>query len=113
MRPPHLDTQEIKLDWSAKLTQQQTTSVFPSSIICLVSVLVPSNLFSVLIITGRYMYIEASSPRHNGDKARLVSKTYPATNNQCLSFRYHMYGISIGTLKVIFCFNNYRSLYVY
>ena len=57
------------------------------------------------------MYIEASSPRRQGDKARLVSKTYPATNNQCLSFWYHMYGISIGTLNVYASsFNNLGSI---
>lgn len=49
---------------------------------------------------GHYMYTETSSPRKQGDKARLASKTYPATNGMCLSFWYHMYGNSIGTLNV-------------
>jgi hypothetical protein len=46
------------------------------------------------------MYTETSSPRKQGDKARLASKTYPATNNMCLTFWYHMYGSNIGTLNV-------------
>jgi len=46
------------------------------------------------------MYIETSAPRKQGDKARLVSKTYPTSDNMCLGFWYHMYGPNIGTLNV-------------
>ena len=46
------------------------------------------------------MYTETSAPRRQGDKARLLSPPYPATNGQCLTFWYHMYGSSIGTLSV-------------
>ena len=46
------------------------------------------------------MYIEASYPRKPGEIAKLVV-TVPNNGNQsCLSFYYHMYGASIGTLNV-------------
>ena len=46
------------------------------------------------------MFIEASSPRKPGDIAKLVV-TVPSNGNQsCLSFYYHMYGASTGTLNV-------------
>lgn len=37
-----------------------------------------------------------------GDKARLISPTYPATgqDGDCFRFWYHLYGSSIGTLNV-------------
>lgn len=47
------------------------------------------------------MYIETSYPRKQGDKARLISPTYPAVKGgQCFQFWYHMYGQDIGTLNV-------------
>ena len=46
------------------------------------------------------MYIEASYPRRPGETAKLVV-TVPNNGNQsCLSFYYHMYGASVGTLNV-------------
>ena len=46
------------------------------------------------------MYIEASYPRKPGENAKLVV-TVPNNGNQsCLSFYYHMYGASTGTLNV-------------
>jgi len=46
------------------------------------------------------MFIEASSPRKPGEIAKLVV-TVPNNGNQsCLSFYYHMYGASAGTLNV-------------
>lgn len=49
------------------------------------------------------MYIEASSPRVKGEAARLVSDRFKVSNghNWCLKFWYHMYGNSVGSLKVI------------
>jgi len=49
------------------------------------------------------MYIEASSPRRKGDAARLVSDRFKVDNGHtwCLNFWYHMYGNSVGSLKVI------------
>ena len=46
------------------------------------------------------MYIETSSPRKPGENAKLVL-TVPGNGKQsCLSFYYHMYGASVGTLNV-------------
>ncbi len=49
------------------------------------------------------MYIETSSPRVQGDNARLVSDLIPSTagtSGRCLTFYYHMYGYHTGTLNV-------------
>ena len=35
-----------------------------------------------------------------GDKARLLSRTFPSTSGRCLSFWYHMYGSGMGELNV-------------
>ncbi|XP_071503080.1 MAM and LDL-receptor class A domain-containing protein 1-like [Diadema antillarum] len=53
---------------------------------------------------GSYMYIETSSPRSDGDVARLRSPAYLANNTYdpyCLTFWYHMYGNTISTLNVM------------
>lgn len=57
-------------------------------------------MIDVYFDTGHYMFTESSAPRRPGDKARLLSPQYPSTNGQCLTFWYHMYGSSIGTLNV-------------
>ena len=49
---------------------------------------------------GSYLYVEASSPAQEGDQAKLLSEQFPATAGRCLSFWYHMYGSSTGTLNV-------------
>ena len=54
----------------------------------------------LLISTGKYMLIEASSPRKPGEIARLVIIVPNNGNQSCLSFFYHMYGASAGTLNV-------------
>ena len=46
------------------------------------------------------MYIETSSPRRLGDKANLVLTVPNNGEMSCLSFYYHMYGASVGTLNV-------------
>ena len=46
------------------------------------------------------MYIEASSPRKPGENAKLVLTVPNSGNKSCLSFYYHMYGASAGTLNV-------------
>ena len=51
-------------------------------------------------IAGNYMYIEASSPRKPGEKAKLALTVPNSGNQSCLSFYYHMYGASAGTLNV-------------
>ncbi|XP_033751994.1 MAM and LDL-receptor class A domain-containing protein 1-like [Pecten maximus] len=49
---------------------------------------------------GYYMFIEASSPRRNGDKARLVSPPITGHGQMCLNFWYHMFGANINSLSV-------------
>jgi hypothetical protein len=47
------------------------------------------------------MYIETSFPRRPGDKARLKSPTFPASNEyNCLQFYYHQYGADVDTLNI-------------
>lgn len=53
------------------------------------------------LFSGFYLYAEASSPASTGNKARLLSKEFPATEGRCLSFWYHMYGVGMGSLNVI------------
>ncbi|XP_042189083.1 MAM domain-containing glycosylphosphatidylinositol anchor protein 1 [Callorhinchus milii] len=61
--------------------------------------------------SGYFMYVETSSPRSAGDKARLISPLYNVTAKRrfggqsvsvlhCVRFYYHMYGKHIGTLNV-------------
>lgn len=53
--------------------------------------------------TGHYIYIETSSPRRPGDKARLLSPVFqPNTQaNMCqMRFFYHMHGQDINALNV-------------
>ena len=54
----------------------------------------------IVCVTGHYVYIEASSPRKSGEKARLHSEILPAGPAMCLSFWYHMHGTGMGTLTV-------------
>lgn len=51
---------------------------------------------------GKYIYLEASSPRRSGDKTRLISKSFSqySGDGHCFGFFYHMYGSSIGTLNI-------------
>ena len=45
------------------------------------------------------MFIETSSPRRQGDNAKL-SRMVTLSGKSCLRFYYHMYGVAMGTLKV-------------
>jgi len=47
------------------------------------------------------MYIEASSPRIEGDAAQLETK-WLSYETHCLRFRYHMYGSNVGNITVSF-----------
>ena len=47
------------------------------------------------------MYIETSSPRVQGDNAKLNSPLLTFRGNMCLTFFYHMYGSTIGRLNVV------------
>ena len=55
-------------------------------------------LFSVSV--GKYVYIETSSPRKPGENAQLVVTVPKNGKEACLSFYYHMYGATVGTLNV-------------
>lgn len=62
------------------------------------------------------MYIEASLPRVKGEAARLISDRFKVANghNWCLNFWYHMYGNSVGSLKVklkVYPFNPSKPYY--
>lgn len=56
-----------------------------------------------LNVAGHYMYIETSAPRKKGDKARLLSEDFSPTTirGRCVKFWYHMFGSTIGTLRVL------------
>ncbi|KAH9494976.1 hypothetical protein Btru_018310, partial [Bulinus truncatus] len=49
---------------------------------------------------GYYMYLDSSSPRKFGDKARIVSPVYPGGGAQCVQFYYYMNGADIGSLFI-------------
>ncbi|XP_041365944.1 MAM and LDL-receptor class A domain-containing protein 1-like isoform X2 [Gigantopelta aegis] len=54
---------------------------------------------------GHYMFIESSSPRNSGDKAKLISPAYPAKlSEMCVEIWYHMLGPdgedAVGSLEV-------------
>ena len=46
------------------------------------------------------MYIETSSPRQKGDNAKLQLSVPGSGAQACLSFYYHMYGDTMGTLTI-------------
>ena len=46
------------------------------------------------------MYIEASSPRKQGDNAKIQKNGLAFSGNTCLRFFFHMKGSGIGTLNV-------------
>ncbi|XP_061166796.1 uncharacterized protein LOC133175702 [Saccostrea echinata] len=51
-----------------------------------------------------YMYIETSSPRSQGDTAILSTGlvSFSIAQERCLKFFYHMYGSTVGSLKVFY-----------
>ena len=61
-----------------------------------------NNIIFPQTTAGHYVYIETSSPRDVGEKARLTSPTIQVVTNETKCFRlfYHMYGDAIGSLKV-------------
>ncbi|XP_077978860.1 MAM and LDL-receptor class A domain-containing protein 1-like [Glandiceps talaboti] len=58
---------------------------------------------------GGYVFIEASSPRVDGDTARIESIAVSNTRSQCLEFWYHMYGPDVNTLNVYIQQNGTRG----
>ncbi|XP_071871050.1 MAM and LDL-receptor class A domain-containing protein 1 [Bombus fervidus] len=60
---------------------------------------------------GGYAYIDSSFPRRPGDRARLVSTSFPAPSADtpmCMHFWFHMFGSGIGSLKLFI--RHFRSL---
>ena len=55
-------------------------------------------IFSTAQSAGFY-YIEASTPRVKGEKARLITR-YILPSYNCLAFSYHMHGSQMGRLNV-------------
>lgn len=51
-----------------------------------------------LSLSGYYIYAEASFPRQNGDRARLLSPKL--IGDYCLQFYFHMYGAQMGALHL-------------
>ena len=47
------------------------------------------------------MYVEASSPASEGQKARLCSKNFQAPSNKRLTFKYHSYADPSTKLRVL------------
>jgi hypothetical protein len=61
----------------------------------------PPNDHTIGSPEGRYLYIEASSPRRPGDTALLQSPSFNPTSSSCyIRFYYSMYGRSVGSLIV-------------
>ena len=56
------------------------------------------------------MYAEGSSPARTNDIARLISAEMPASEKRCMSFWYHMYGSSMGSLRVFKTENGVETL---
>ncbi|XP_078370268.1 uncharacterized protein LOC144653914 isoform X2 [Oculina patagonica] len=50
--------------------------------------------------SGFYMYIESSTPQTTGDNAKLELSVSENGETSCLTFYYHMYGNTLGTLNV-------------
>lgn len=50
-------------------------------------------------MAGRYIFIEASSPRRRGQKAMLLVKL--EGRSFCMRFWYHMYGSGTGSLSIM------------
>ncbi|XP_076292520.1 MAM and LDL-receptor class A domain-containing protein 1 [Lasioglossum baleicum] len=60
---------------------------------------------------GGYAYIDSSFPRRPGDRARLLSTSFPAPNADapmCLHFWFHMFGAGIGSLRLFV--RHFRSM---
>ena len=65
----------------------------------------------LFFIPGTYIYIETSGfNRRKGERARIESELFPATAGKCLSFWYHMYGSTIGTLNIYMKTNSVETL---
>ena len=59
----------------------------------------PSKRHLDLVFVGKYMYTEATV-QSLGDNAKLQLVLPRGGSSSCLTFFYHMYGYSMGTLNV-------------
>ncbi|CAL1541287.1 unnamed protein product [Lymnaea stagnalis] len=60
----------------------------------------PSNDHTFGNMTGKYLYIESSSPSVKGYRAVLASELFGSSDMVCFRFWYNMYGKTIGTLRI-------------
>ncbi|XP_013393210.1 MAM and LDL-receptor class A domain-containing protein 2-like, partial [Lingula anatina] len=61
----------------------------------------PTNDHTYGTPAGSYMYVESSSPRVQGDIARLITTSMAVgSSDSCIQFWYHMYGADTGSLRV-------------
>lgn len=55
---------------------------------------------------GYYLYVDASSPRQQGDRYLVQTEAYTSSDDRCMKFWYHMFGDGIGSLNVYRKFAN-------
>ncbi|CAH1778746.1 unnamed protein product [Owenia fusiformis] len=60
----------------------------------------PTKDYTCSCDSGGYLYIEASTPRVQGDRAMIYASLTPLQDTHCLTFAYHMWGSDIGSLWV-------------
>ena len=65
---------------------------------CVLEMLI--NVVTIFVPTGFYMYVDSSSPRRSGDRARLSSGIFLPVHT-CLRFSYYMWGEGTGRLDVV------------
>ena len=58
------------------------------------------NILNIFSPDGFFVYYESSSPAKRGNLARLVSPELNFNYDTCLYFYYHMYGTTMGTLRI-------------
>ncbi|KAI8780792.1 MAM and LDL-receptor class A domain-containing protein 2, partial [Biomphalaria glabrata] len=82
----HIQTNDF--DWTLNSATTSTTNTGPQT----------DHTFGTN--EGHYAYIESSSPRLQGDKARLQTQLFDSTSGSCLYFWISMFGETMGTLNV-------------
>ena len=53
-----------------------------------------------MIVTGQYLYIEASLPAKKGDRAIIRTPWFSGSDQFCIAFSYHMYGRYMGGMRL-------------
>jgi len=66
--------------------------------------------FALGLLSGKYIFLEASVPHKAGESAVLASSLIEAGKATCVQFWYHMKGKDIGSLKVYIQTNESRTL---